>query len=372
MRTTAVIGANYGDEGKGLITDYLSSLQDNTVVVRFNGSSQAGHTVVSPDGFRHVFKHFGSGTLSGAETYLAKHFVLNPVMFYQEAAIFQKNKIGWRVATDPRCFVATPYDMIINQAVEEHRGKDRHGSVGVGFGETIERNKYPAFQLKAADLDDMYLVEQKLKNIRDHWLPHRFNDLGIPPLRGDVRLDNRMLRRVADAFDLFHKSTEIAGLEFVQGKNIVFEGAQGLALDMDSADFPHVTRSNTGLTNVIPIVKALKRPLDVVYVTRSYLTRHGAGPLPGEENYGGPKHYDETNQPHDYQGALRYAPFDCNRMALRIGLDMGRAMHPMKVSLAMTWCDHHEPDVSAFTHVPLKYKAFGPARGDVQCQLMSG
>ena len=78
-----VIGANAGDEGKGLMTDYFSQ-KPNSIVVCSNGGSQRGHTVMTPDGIRHVFHHFGSGTFNGAVTYLPKEFIVNPLIFVQE------------------------------------------------------------------------------------------------------------------------------------------------------------------------------------------------------------------------------------------------------------------------------------------------
>ncbi len=74
-KVIAVIGAGYGDEGKGLMTDYFSSQYDDAVVIRSNGGAQAGHTVVTPEGQRHVFSHFGSGTFNGSPTFLSRHFV---------------------------------------------------------------------------------------------------------------------------------------------------------------------------------------------------------------------------------------------------------------------------------------------------------
>src|SRR5206468_2979559 len=87
MRQTAkvVIGANYGDEGKGLMTDYHAAhAGGDGIVVRFNGGAQAGHTVTTPGGMRHVFSHLGSGTLAGAATFLSRHFVCHPPMFFKE------------------------------------------------------------------------------------------------------------------------------------------------------------------------------------------------------------------------------------------------------------------------------------------------
>lgn len=76
-----VIGANFGDEGKGKLTDYYTKNADNCIVVCSNGGAQRGHTVLKSDGTRHVFHHFGSGTLNGADTYLPEDFILNPLVF---------------------------------------------------------------------------------------------------------------------------------------------------------------------------------------------------------------------------------------------------------------------------------------------------
>ncbi len=96
-----VIGANFGDEGKGLVTDYFSA-QENSIVVRFNGGAQAGHTVVRPDGVSHVHGHFGSGTLNGSPTYLSRHFVSHPHWFYEELELLKKIGIEPKVYADGR------------------------------------------------------------------------------------------------------------------------------------------------------------------------------------------------------------------------------------------------------------------------------
>lgn len=83
MKARVVIGSSFGDCGKGLVTDYLCS-QGAGIVVRFNGGANAGHTVVTPDGQRHVFSHFGSGTLLGVPTFLSSFFVCNPIQFAKE------------------------------------------------------------------------------------------------------------------------------------------------------------------------------------------------------------------------------------------------------------------------------------------------
>lgn len=84
MKTKVVIGANWGDEGKGMMTQYFSR-QGKVLNILFNGGPQRGHTVVSPQGVRHVFHHFGSGSFYGADTYFSEHFILNPLVFEREA-----------------------------------------------------------------------------------------------------------------------------------------------------------------------------------------------------------------------------------------------------------------------------------------------
>lgn len=370
-RATVVIGANYGDEGKGLIVDYLASKTPNAVVVRFNGGAQAGHTVVTPDGERHVFHHLGAGTFAGAHTYLAKHFVLNPLLFWKEINELSLGVTARiRVGADPRCFVSTPYDMMINQRLEDKRGAERHGSVGVGFGETIERNQYPAFRLYKDDLKDVGKVRNKLKLIRDVWIPQRCHKLGIDVVE-DAALRDELLDEIVKSFTAFNKAVYTAGAEFLDGRNVIFEGAQGLALDMDGPNFPHVTRSNTGLTNVVPLAAACNLGLDVIYVTRPYLTKHGAGPLPGEcEPWASIK--DDTNLPHPFQGVMRYAKLDVTGMLMRIRNDIKLLPGGNRHCIAMTCMDHMDvPNgygdiLTTRFGKDVRYKSDGPTREHVK------
>jgi adenylosuccinate synthase len=346
-RATVVIGANYGDEGKGLMVDYFTSQAGaGAVVVRFNGGSQAGHTVVSPDGKRHVFSHFGSGTLVGAATYLAKHFVCNPLLFWKELRELDVLGIKPVVAADPRCFVTTPYDMLVNQAVEDARADKRHGSVGLGFGETIERNQYPAFQLWKADLGDRSKLKERLASIRDHWFPLRCGQHGVPALpRTDPRMSDEILEKTTQACTSFNELVTTAGAEYIERRPVIFEGAQGLALDMDSVNFPHVTRSNTGLKNVAPLAKGLGLTLDVVYVTRPYLTKHGAGPL-ATQYEPDPPLVDDTNTDHPYQGKLRFGRLDVAEMRERIAHDLS-FWPSARESVALTHIDQISAEQAA-------------------------
>ncbi|HUM94418.1 MAG TPA: adenylosuccinate synthetase, partial [Candidatus Competibacter sp.] len=304
-----VIGAQFGDEGKGrMIDDYAAQVGGDGLVIRFNGGAQAGHTVVTPEGLRHVFSHVGSGAFVGAATFLSRFFVSHPMLFLKEIEILATKGVHPEVYVDPQSPVTTPYDMMINQIVERERGADRHGSCGIGFGETIERNLMSAYALTVADLADAAALAAKLDAIRRDYAPLRLARLGFADSfrrNGDLFLSDAILRHYVDDTERFLRLATVANLETAtRGRQLLFEGAQGLLLDQDHGFFPYVTRSNTGLRNVLALAAELDlAELEVTYVTRPYTTRHGAGPLPHElpeKPY--PSIVDATNIPNDWQG----------------------------------------------------------------------
>lgn len=309
MKASAVIGANYGDEGKGLVTDYLVNLHQADVVVRYCGGAQAGHTVLLPDGRRHVHHHFGSGTLSGCPTFLSQYFLVNPIVFVEEWRELSRLGVFPEVLVDPRAPVTTPYDMMLNQAIELQRGTTRHGSCGLGINETIKRNN-AGYRLTVGELVDSN-IRRTLNRIRNEWVPRRMKELGVldrpEQLMNDALLDHWL----SDATRFMAASTRLPwGRHW---RRVVFEGAQGLRLDAKGPDFPYVTNARTGLTNVLEMgAEVGLYELDVHYVTRCYITRHGAGPLayelPGLQPYRDIQ--DDTNVTGPWQGSLRYGWFD--------------------------------------------------------------
>jgi adenylosuccinate synthase len=313
QRAQVVIGANFGDEGKGLATDFLTSrCNGDSLVVRFNGGAQAGHTVVTNDGRRHVFGHFGSGAFNGSTTFLSRFFVSNPILFLRELAVLHSLGLHPAVIVDPTSLVTTPYDMMLNQHVEVQRGRDRHGSCGVGFGETIERSEAAEYRIVATDLRAPGRLLDRLDAIRRIYVPARLSALGIDSVP-DYLLDEAVLEKFVEDCALFAEIIDFASSNILRNfDDIVFEGAQGLMLDMDNGYWPHVTRSRTGLANVAELaVEGGLDQLDVHYVTRAYLTRHGAGPLPYELD--APPSLgvqDRTNVANAWQGALRFGIHD--------------------------------------------------------------
>ena len=171
-----IIGANFGDEGKGVMTEYTCRTSEKPIVIRFNSGSQAGHTVVTEDGIRHVFGHFGSGTFCNVPTYLSKYFVVNPLTFLKERDELIRKGANPIVYVDDECLITTPYDMLINQIVETSRGNNRHGSCGLGFNETLVRNRNTKYQLKIKDLGDKDIRVLLLK-IGNEYINSRLEEL---------------------------------------------------------------------------------------------------------------------------------------------------------------------------------------------------
>jgi adenylosuccinate synthase len=383
-----VIGANFGDEGKGLMTDYFCSQfpkEERVLNVRFNGGAQAGHTVVSPDGRRHIFGHFGAGSfLPNVATYLGPDFIVNPILFRREYEKLRRLGVYPMVYCHPRCMFTMPQDMMMNQFIEKRRGNDRHGSCGVGIFETIMREKKNYSVIRA---DNCYLAgiahvafqpdfgyfdcERMGQMIGDKLTEHEKALMINQNIRAHFNQDARFFmdhvsvcdESILDAFD-----------------NVVFEGAQGLMLDQNNLDyFPHLTPSNTGVQNVIPWITD-DMDVEVCYVSRTYVTRHGAGPLPGEcprEMIGAG--IDLTNHENEWQGELRYGKLDLQAMIKRC-VDDARKLGE-KDNLYWTWAMTHCDEVAGFTeeekayilpfinheHVLApRYKSYGPTRKDVR------
>lgn len=351
---SVVIGANFGDEGKGLMTDVLAARTPDALVVRFNGGAQAGHTVETPDGRRHVFSHFGSGSFVGAATYLSSFFVCNPMIFAREYAELAALGAAPLTHIDSACAITTPYDMMINQIAEDMRGTARHGSVGIGFGETLERSQHDSLKLTFGILCDPRAVQAILAAIRDAWVPTRLAALGITDLpvqwRERLQSDGIIQKYLLDA-EMMRAHARTADTGIMQGKPIVFEGAQGLLLDEDSGFFPHVTRSHTGLRNVAVLAaQANIDHLRVHYMTRAYLTRHGAGPLPNETDAAPASGIiDATNRPHAYQGHLRFAPLNADLLRDHIARDLehGSALR-VDAGLVMTCLDQMDSEIGFY------------------------
>lgn len=299
----AVIGNNYGDEGKGLAVDHLT-LSGHNLVVRHNGGAQAAHTVDREDK-RFVFHELSSGSFNGADTYWASTFL--PDLYKLEEEInefFQVSSDQVRIYASPYCCITLLYDVYLNQKREELRGDDKHGSCGMGIWEATKRSTGD-YKLTLGDIALLSSndLAKKIKLIEAEYVALKIAKFGIGE---HLELDTvKYASILKEALEKYVTLISDEKSFFESYDNVVFEGGQGLLLDTAREDlWPHTTCSRTNITNPVKILESSGLKLDeAVYVTRSYLTRHGAGPFAEDPKL---DFIDETNKPNPWQGSVRF------------------------------------------------------------------
>lgn len=316
MKCFAVIGAGFGDEGKGMVTDYLCSRSDHPLVVRFSGGHQSGHHVVIDETKDHVFSNFGSGSLRGVPTYWSPYCTVDPIGIVHEWEVLRDKGIEPELYVDARCPVTTPFDVAHNRHAE---GTHHHGSCGVGVGATFEREEHHR-SLLFGDLFYPSVFRIKLDMIRAYYNTELALDVFLYCCEQVVCSKSV---RVVD-------SLPQSGVD-----TLIFEGSQGLLLDQRIGFFPHVTRANTGTQNILDMGFSP----EVFLVSRAYQTRHGNGPMTNESIPHNIKENPfEKNPCHPYQGPFRRSLLDLDLLRYALSRDRytARSAH---TSLVLTCLD---------------------------------
>lgn len=331
MRTIAVIGKNFGDEGKGFTCGCLASSLKNALIIKHNGGGQAGHTVEDPEGkWRFIHHQIGAGAEYHVPTLFADSFMPDLFQLGKEVKEFTE-LFGFQpiLYSEKNARITTIDDVLLNMGAELARGKNRHGSCGMGIEECVQRNAagYGITVEELATWSNQELLD-RLKHIRKEYTERRAEIVGIqaPASSKAMRQSNLMNpyyemlnnERVLENFvEEVKENVKLLTLVDADRKwlekfqHLIFETGQGLLLDQDyEAYAPHLTSSKTGIHN--PAIFLEKRGLsleEAIYVTRPYVTRHGNGPLPCEVNRSELPCVGEdlTNQPNEWQGTLRYA-----------------------------------------------------------------
>lgn len=314
MRALVVQGLAFGDEGKGVTTDYLVRQHHSPLVVRYNGGPQAAHNVVTPDGVHHTFSQFGSGTLAGARTHLSKFMLVEPMALAREAYVLKSKGVDdpWSLlSVDPEAVVITPYHREANRVRELRRGPGRHGSVGLGVGEA-RSDELEGLALRVKDLSssvDMLRTLSEIKNRKERELGATFS---VHPehLEYDYSLLSRDLRQMtlSQAVDRYCDKDSV----------LVFEGAQGVLLDEHWGFAPYNSWTDCTFQNAdylcgqLTVTHGLRfSDITRVGVIRTYFTRHGNGPFPTYAKHvaeGVEKH----NTLHPWMGDFRTGYFDAS------------------------------------------------------------
>lgn len=319
MRNIAVIGKNFGDEGKGLAVASLSRVGRKPLIIKHNGGAQAGHTVEdAAAAWRFVHHQIGAGAEYGTPTLFAEAFMPDLYQLGKEVADFSQ-LFGFvpLLYSEKTARVTTIDDVLLNMGAEAARGDARHGSCGMGIDECVQRNRAGyVLSVEEVALRSEIELQRQLRWMRQAYTKERAKTLGIDRrnpyfelLENDDVIQNYASEVKANIGLLTLVDANRAWL--ARFDHLLFEGGQGLLLDEDyEAYAPHLTSSKTGMHNSALFLEKRGLTLDeAIYVTRSYVTRHGAGPLPCETacaelpGVGA----DLTNQPNEWQGTLRYA-----------------------------------------------------------------
>ncbi|WNI19328.1 adenylosuccinate synthetase [Actinacidiphila sp. ITFR-21] len=326
-----VVDLGFGDAGKGATVSHLCRTAGREVaaVVRFNGGAQAAHNVVTADGRHHTFAQFGAGTLHGVPTHLSRFTRVDPLALTAEADHLRSLGVPDPYAllsVDRRALLTTPYHAAANRLREQARGGARHGSCGMGVGETTAYAlAHPENAPTAGDCADRPRLLRRLRLLRDR-LTDELGPLPAPPVETCAEVYAAFARAVTltDQRD-FHR--------LVRRGPLVFEGAQGALLDEWHGFHPYTTWSTTTFDNAETLLAEAGAPDGAlrIGVVRTYTTRHGPGPLVTED----PELVPLLPEPHNdhgrWQGAFRVGHFDAvaHRYAVEVcgGVDALAVTH---------------------------------------------
>src|SRR5882724_10088152 len=281
-KTAVIVGAQWGDEGKGKIVDVLS--EHFTMVARYAGGHNAGHTVVV-DGKKYVLQLVPCGVLrKGTKGIIGNGVVLDPIHFLKEVETLRRGgiKVDGNLFVSNRAQVILPYHRMIELAAENAPGRVKIGTTSRGIGPAYE-DKMGRRGLRVADLLDLQLLKKHIENaVREkNMIAHAlFNS---EPLDADkmyfeyAQAAEKIAPFVCDTAVLLNQA-------LTGGESILFEGAQGTMLDIDHGTYPFVTSSSaTSGGAVIGTGVAPNAINSVIAITKAYCTRVGEGPFPSEE-----------------------------------------------------------------------------------------
>lgn len=352
MKANIVVGLGFGDEGKGITTDFLCRRsQSKKIVVRFCGGHQAGHTVEFED-ISHVFSNFGSGTMADTPTYFTEHTVIYPITLLYELDILNSKGFYPELYIHPLAKLATPMDGIFNRIQESI---NNHGSCGVGIGATMKRHIETPYKLFAVDLLNFDLLEQKLFQIKKY-----YENILSPIEKNTFNLNLKLIMpnylEQVKKFNEVFKGCIVNYTKLYDYNEIIFEGAQGIMLDMDHGIFPNVTYANTTRKNAMEVCNLLGiKDIDVYYITRCYQTRHGNGWMSSNDGIRLINNEKETNVFNEWQKNFRIAELDYNLLNYALSVDNSYGFIKYK-NLVITCLDQRPDFIFDFSKINFTFK----------------
>lgn len=337
IHTYLTLDLGFGDAGKGSMVDFLCRQTPVHTVVRYNGGAQAGHRVATPAGREHVFSQFGSGTLAGAATHLSRFMLVEPLAMMAEAAHLSELGIAdpfANVTIDENAVLTTPFHRAVNRLKELARGDGRHGSCGVGIGETaVDALTHPRAVPRVGDLRRPDTLRAKLEFLQainlEKAVPLRpgLPDKEIVMQELAVLEESGWIDWLMGEYGRFSTLAHIVPASHLhqllhRPGTVVFEGAQGVLLDEWVGFHPHTTWSNITFANADTLLKeaGYGGTTTRLGLTRAYTTRHGAGPFVSEDAALTQLLPDARNGHHAWQQGFRVGWLDL--LLLRYALDV--------------------------------------------------
>jgi len=280
MPATVILGAQWGDEGKGKITDLTSESAD--MVIRYQGGNNAGHTIVV-EGERFALSLIPSGVLYPQVTpVIGNGCVIDPVVLLAEMDMLRERGIDpSRLRISGNAHLIMPYHRKLDMVMERYLGRQQIGTTKRGIGPAY-MDKFSRFGIRVQDLFDPKIFREKLEialKDKNRHLTKVYNQL---PLDADEIATEYL--GLADQLQDHVTDTSLLVWEAIQaGKNVLFEGAQGTLLDIDHGTYPFVTSSNPTAGGAATGVGIGPREIDrVIGVVKAYISRVGTGPFPTE------------------------------------------------------------------------------------------
>ena len=280
MPASVILGTQWGDEGKGKITDIYSETAD--MVVRYQGGNNAGHTIVV-DGERFALSLIPSGVLYPTVTpVIGNGTVIDPAVLLGEMEELTERGIDpSRLKVSGNAHVIMPYHKKLDAVLERFLGQQQIGTTKKGIGPAYQ-DKYSRFGIRVQDLFDPKIFREKLSiNLKDknRQLQKVYNQL---PLDLEEIYDDYL--RYADLMQEFVADTSLLIWQAIRDeKNVLFEGAQGTLLDIDHGTYPFVTSSNPTAGGAATGSGIGPRDIDnIIGVAKAYISRVGSGPFPTE------------------------------------------------------------------------------------------
>jgi len=280
-KAAVIVGAQWGDEGKGKIVDVLS--EKFAVVARYAGGHNAGHTVII-NGKKFVLQLVPCGVLrAGCRSVIGNGVVLDPVAFLKEVGALRETgvKVDGSIFVSNRAQVILPYHRMIELASENAPGRVKIGTTSRGIGPAYE-DKMGRRGLRVADLLDLPLLKTHIENAcrEKNMIAHAlFNSEPLDP----DKMYEEYAAASAQIAPFVCDTAALLNRAIVDGDSVVFEGAQGTMLDIDHGTYPFVTSSSATSGGAVIGTGVAPTAIDaVIGVTKAYCTRVGGGPFPSE------------------------------------------------------------------------------------------